>query len=261
MRQTIYQIDAFTDRVFAGNPAAVCPLDAWPDDELLQNIAQENNLSETAFFVKNEDKYDIRWFTPTTEVDLCGHATLAAAFALFFCEQHPGDLIRFHSHRSGVLNVQRQGDLLTLDFPVDVPARISDVSEWMDGFDIQPVEVWRGKSDILLLFETEEQVCGLQPRFEVIEKWPVRGAIATAPGHSTDFVSRFFAPQSGVPEDPVTGSAHTTLTPFWGNRLHKEELSAAQRSARGGLLQCRLLGERVAISGQARLYMRGHIEW
>ncbi len=261
MNQRIYQIDAFTDQVFAGNPAAVCPLEHWLDDSLMQQIASENNLSETAFIVKNGEQYDIRWFTPTIEVDLCGHATLAAAYALLFCEQHPGDFIRFYSHRSGMLTVQRQGDLLTLDFPADVPTRIQNLPAWSKGFDMQPMEAWQGKTDLLLLFESEAQIRELQPQFDIIGQWEVRGVIATARGDSTDFVSRFFAPQSGVPEDPVTGSAHTTLTPFWGERLQKKELSAAQLSARGGRLHCRWNDERVAISGQARLYLRGSIEW
>ncbi len=261
MNQKIYQIDAFADRVFAGNPAAVCPLQAWLDDELMQQIALENNLSETAFFVKNGEQYDIRWFTPTVEVDLCGHATLAAAYVLFFCEQHPGNYIRFYSHRSGPLTVQRQDDLLTLDFPADVPTRLNDASSFIEGFDIQPMEAWQGKTDLLLLFESEEQIRLLQPRMEVIGQWKFRGVIATAKGESTDFVSRFFGPQSGVPEDPVTGSAHTTLAPFWAERLEKKELSAAQLSARGGLLHCRWNGSRVEISGQASLYLSGYIQW
>jgi len=261
MNQKIYQIDAFTDQVFGGNPAAVCPLDRWLDDKLMQQIALENNLSETAFYVKNGERYDIRWFTPTVEVDLCGHATLATAYALFFCEQHPGNLIRFYSHRSGLLNVQRQDDLLTLDFPADVPSRLHDAAPFIEGFDIQPLEVWKGKTDLLLLFETEEQIRRLQPQFDIIVRWDVRGVIATAKGNSTDFVSRFFAPQSGVPEDPVTGSAHTTLAPFWAELLGKKELSATQLSARGGSLNCRWKGSRVEISGKARLFLRGNIEW
>ena len=261
MTQKIYQVDAFSDQVFAGNPAAVCPLDHWLDENLMQKIALENNLSETAFYIKNGEQYEIRWFTPTTEVDLCGHATLAAAYVLFFCEQHPGNHIRFYSHRSGPLTVQRQNELLTLDFPADVPTQINEASFFIEGFDIQPIEAWQGKTDLLLLFESEEQIRRLQPRMEIIGQWKFRGVIATAKGDSTDFVSRFFGPQSGVPEDPVTGSAHTTLAPFWAERLDKKELSAAQLSARGGLLQCRWNGSRVEISGRASLYLRGHIEW
>lgn len=261
MTQKIYQVDAFSDQVFAGNPAAVCPLDHWLDENLMQKIALENNLSETAFYIKNGEQYEIRWFTPTTEVDLCGHATLAAAYVLFFCEQHPGNLIRFYSHRSGPLTVHRQNELLTLDFPADVPTRLNDVSSFIDGFDIQPIEAWQGKTDLLLLFESEEQIRRLQPRMEIIGQWKFRGVIATAKGDSTDFVSRFFGPQSGVPEDPVTGSAHTTLAPFWAERLDKKELSAAQLSSRGGLLHCRWKGSRVEISGRASLYLRGHIQW
>jgi PhzF family phenazine biosynthesis protein len=259
MRQKIYQVDAFTDKVFYGNPAAVCPLEKWLSDELMQKIAMENNLAETAFYVKEGNMYHIRWFTPTVEVDLCGHATLASAFVLFSYESHPGNSLSFISDRSGILNVSRDGDLLTLDFPSDKIEKVEVSAEIKGGFNIQPVMAFRGKSDYLLVYEKESDIRDLIPDFNKISVLNCRGVIVTARGNDVDFVSRFFGPQSGINEDPVTGSAHTTLTPYWAEQLGKSTMKAVQLSARKGYLQCRLNGARVEISGQCRLYMTGHL--
>jgi PhzF family phenazine biosynthesis protein len=259
MKLKIYQLDAFTDKIFCGNPAAVCPLDEWLPDHVMQSIAMENNLAETAFFVKRGEQFDIRWFTPAVEVDLCGHATLASAAVLYDYEKYTGDVITFYSQRSGVLTVSRSGNLLTLDFP-------SDKFEWVDlspqliaCFDSQPVEAYRGKTDYMLVFSTEEEIRKLVPDIPAIAKIKSRGIIVTAPGVEVDFVSRFFAPQSGIDEDPVTGSAHTTLTPYWAQKTGRSELSAIQLSARKGYLKCAHHGDRVKISGQVKTYLQGEI--
>ncbi len=259
MKLKIYQVDAFTDSVFSGNPAAVCPLDQWLDGSLMQKIAMENNLAETAFYVKSGNEYQIRWFTPTVEVDLCGHATLAAAFVLFNYENHTEAEIRFLSPRSGELIVTQNGDFLTLNFPTDTLESVELTSELTSGFNIMPIEAYKGKTDFMLVFENEQQVKALIPKMKQVEKIVARGIIVTAPGEEVDFVSRFFAPQSGINEDPVTGSAHTTLTPFWAKRLVKNELSAIQLSSRKGYLNCKFMDERVEISGQAQLYLKGEI--
>lgn len=259
MKQKIYQVDAFTAEVFGGNSAAVCPLDKWLSDELLQKIAMENNLAETAFYVKKDDLYEIRWFTPTVEVDLCGHATLAAAFVLFNNEGHTGNEIIFFSHRSGKLNVTKQGDHLTLNFPTDVFEKVELNDSLTAGFNIKAKEAYKGKTDHMLVFETEEEIKTVIPDLEKIAKMNGRGVIITAKGNTVDFVSRFFAPQSGINEDPVTGSAHTTLTPYWSNKLNKTELSAIQLSDRKGYLKCKYLNDRVEIGGQAKLYLIGEI--
>lgn len=259
MKLKIYQVDAFADKVFSGNPAAVCPLDAWLPDEVLQNIALENNLSETAFYVKQDNEYLIRWFTPTVEVNLCGHATLATAHVLFNHENHHDNEIIFRSSRSGILKVYRQDHLLTLDFPTDTLNKIQWFGEMNAGFNIIPTEGYKGKTDYLLVFESEDQIKKIKPNYSVIATWKVRGVIVTAKGKKSDFVSRFFAPQSGVNEDPVTGSAHTTLVPYWAEKLGKTELSAIQLSARKGYLTCKHMGDRVHISGQAKTYLIGDI--
>ena len=255
----LYQVDAFTDRLFGGNPAAVCPLVEWLSDDILQKIAMENNLAETAFYVEQDDRYEIRWFTPKTEVDLCGHATLAAAFVLFNWESHPGDSINFYSPRSGKLNVDRCSDWLTLDFPVDVFHNTPISDEIASCFDKQPLEAYKGKTDYMLVYEKESDIRDIRPHFESISALEARGVIITATGEDVDFVSRFFAPQSGIIEDPVTGSAHTTLIPYWSGKLNKTEMSAMQLSERKGYLQCKLSGNRVEISGQARLYLAGDV--
>lgn len=257
--QKIYQVDAFADKVFSGNPAAVCPLNNWLSDDILQKIAMENNLAETAFFIKKGSGYHLRWFTPTVEVDLCGHATLAAAYVLFNHENHKENIIHFHSSRSGALTVTKNGDLLTLNFPADTvsPAALSE--ELTAGFDIKPMAAFKGKTDYMLIFEKENDIKFLKPDFDKISRISARGVIVTAKGKEVDFVSRFFGPQVGVNEDPVTGSAHTTLVPYWSQQLGKTELTAIQLSSRKGYLQCKNAEDRVEISGQGKLYLIGEI--
>ena len=255
----IYQVDAFVEGPFTGNPAAVCPLQEWLPDELMQNIALENNLSETAFFTRKGDHYEIRWFTPTIEVDLCGHATLATAFILFEKEGHLGDEIKLVSPRSGELSVKRAGEMLSLNFPVDDIQEVSLSDNVLYGLNIDPVQAFRGLADVILVFDSQEDVESLDPDFALLAKIQARGVICTAPGRDVDFVSRFFGPNAGVNEDPVTGSAHTSLAPLWANKLGKKELKARQLSQRGGYLECRFLDDRVEISGKARLYLEGQI--
>ncbi|WP_127844549.1 PhzF family phenazine biosynthesis protein [Psychroflexus aestuariivivens] len=259
MNLRIYQIDAFSNKIFSGNPAAVCPLEEWLSDDILQKIAQENNLAETAFYVKQDDFFQIRWFTPKVEVDLCGHATLATAFVLFNHENYSENTIHFHSYRSGTLTVSKKGTFLSLNFPSDLIKKINLSNELKSCFNIQPKSAYKGKSDYMLLFETEEEINNIKPNFNKISKLNSRGIIITAKGNHVDFVSRFFAPQIGVTEDPVTGSTHTTLTPFWSRRLSKTKLSAIQLSNRKGYLECEYLNDRVEISGEAELYMKGEI--
>ena len=260
MKQTIYQVDAFTSEVFGGNPAAVCILDTWLPDPMMQQIAMENNLSETAFLVRSGDVYEIRWFTPGVEVDLCGHATLASAFVLFTELESEATHIDFHSPRSGALSVSRESDgLLTLNFPADVMAPIDPIPELDLAMGKEATVRLKGKTDIMLVFDSQDEIEALNPNFFLLKNLDVRGVIATAPGKEVDFVSRFFAPQSGVDEDPVTGSAHTSLTPYWAQILGKNRLTARQLSKRGGALTCELLGERVLIAGRAILYLKGEI--
>jgi PhzF family phenazine biosynthesis protein len=259
MNQKIYQIDAFADKIFSGNPAAVCPLGQWLADEILQNIAMENNLSETAFYVKRDDGYQLRWFTPAAEVDLCGHATLASAFVLFNYENHQGELINFHTLKSGVLTVKKEGELLTLNFPADEIKPIELTQEIQNAFTIKPKFAFKGKTDYMLVFENEAQIKEIMPDYEAISKLKARGIIITSRGDKVDFVSRFFAPAVGVNEDPVTGSAHTSLIPYWSQVLGKTDLQAIQLSSRKGYLHCSYLNDRVEISGKGRLYLMGEI--
>jgi PhzF family phenazine biosynthesis protein len=258
MKLKIYQVDAFTDKLFGGNPAAVIPLEKWLPDELLQNIAMENNLAETAFYIKNGKDFHIRWFTPSVEVDLCGHATLASAHVLFAHENFSGDEIRFGS-RSGTLTVSKTNDLLTLDFPEDNFHEVELNEKLISCFNIEPLKAFKGKTDYMLVFESEDEISNLIPDLDSISMLGGRGLIATARGKQVDFVSRFFAPQSGINEDPVTGSAHTTLTPYWAEVIDKSELNAVQLSARKGYLHCRLSGDRILISGKAKTYLQGEI--
>lgn len=260
MKQKIYQVDAFASALFKGNPAAVCIMESWPTDALMQDIAMENNLSETAFLVKNEGRYDIRWFTPDVEVDLCGHATLASAFVIYSFIEPNAEKLELFSPKSGPLSVLRQSDgSLSLDFPADTIARIDPLPKLDQAMGITPQKTYKGKTDIMLIYGSQTEIEALQPNFFLMKTLPVRGVIATAPGEDVDFVSRFFAPQSGVDEDPVTGSAHTTLTPYWSSELDKELLFARQLSQRGGDLMCRMMGDRVEITGQAKLYLEGEI--
>jgi PhzF family phenazine biosynthesis protein len=260
MTLKIYQADAFTDKLFAGNPAGVCPLPGdWVDESVMQNIAMENNLAETAFYINKNNSYHIRWFTPATEVDLCGHATLATAFIIFFYGNYPGNEIAFQS-RSGILKVKKDNEYLTLDFPTDTIEKISISDEIKSCFDVEPMELFKGKTDYMAVFENEEQVKNVKYDLNEISKLKSRGIIITAKGKSCDFVSRFFAPQSGINEDPVTGSAHTTLTPYWSKVLNKTDLTAIQLSKRTGFLLCKNKNDRIEISGKAKLYMVGEIK-
>jgi PhzF family phenazine biosynthesis protein len=255
----LYQVDAFTDKLFHGNPAGVCILEEWLDDKLMQNIAAENNLAETAFVVKNGDSFEIRWFTPTVEVDLCGHATLASAHVLFNYYPIKENLIPFFSSRSGKLPVERQGLWLTLDFPIDSYTQIDIPDILITALQKRPIEAYRGKTDIMLVFASQEDVEEFRPNFPLIESVGGRGVIVTAPGIKVDFVSRFFAPQSGIDEDPVTGSAHTTLAPYWSMKTGKTRMTAHQLSKRGGNLVCEVKDNRVMISGRAVTYLIGEI--
>ena len=258
MKIKIYQIDAFADKIFSGNPAAVCPLDKWLADETLQNIAMENNLAETAFYVNEKEGLRIRWFTPTIEVDLCGHATLATAFVLFHHENYDGDKIIFNS-RSGPLTVTKSGDILTLNFPVDTLMEVPPIPALEKGLGAKPMKTFKGKTDYMLVFENEAQIKNMNPDFRLIGTVDARGIIVTAKGDTVDFVSRFFGPQSGMDEDPVTGSAHTSLSPYWAKVLNKTEFTALQLSKRLGKLKCKLLGDRVEISGTAKSFLVGTI--
>ncbi len=260
MRLKIFQVDAFTNRLFAGNPAAVCPLKNWLPEEVLQNIAAENNLSETAFFVKTETEFDLRWFTPTMEVDLCGHATLASAHVLFQHLNFEKEEIVFYS-KSGKLSVTKKGDFYSLNFPTDKLQKVETPKPISEAFQIEVEECLLGREDYLVIVKDQSGVENLRPNFHILTQLKGRGTIVSAPGKEVDFVSRCFFPNAGIDEDPVTGSAHTTLTPYWAQRLDKEELIAKQISKRGGDLKCKLLGERVTISGQAVTYLTGEIKF
>lgn len=259
MSLPFYWIDAFTDRHFAGNPAGVMPLERWPEASLMQAIACENGLAETSFFVRTgEDRYHLRWFTPAVEVDLCGHATLAAAFVIFTALGASGDLLSFDT-RSGPLTVERLGDgRLELDFPSRPAQPVALSPDLVQALGATPETVAQAR-DTLCVFAREEEVLALRPDFGAIAALDTFAVIATAPGKDGDFVSRFFAPRAGVNEDPVTGSAHCTLMPYWAARLGKPRLRARQVSARGGVLWCELSGDRVKIAGHAVLYLKGEI--
>lgn len=258
MKIPLYQVDAFTSRVFHGNPAAVCPLPAWLPDATLQGIALENNLSETAFLVGQGAAREIRWMTPTQEVDLCGHATLASAFVVFERLERGLERVVFSS-QSGPLPVSRRGDLLVLDFPARPPRRIEAPAGLAQALGRPPLEVWSAR-DLMAVYASEDDVRGLRPDMDKLGEVDAFAVIATAPGCEADFVSRFFGPRVGVPEDPVTGSAHCTLVPYWAGRLDRNALEAQQVSPRGGELACELRGDRVSIAGRAVLYLEGTIE-
>ncbi len=257
--QKIFAVDAFTDTLFGGNQAAVCPLEDWLPDDVMQKIAAENNLSETAFIVGASGQYDIRWFTPKVEVDLCGHATLAAAWVVFNSLEPSASKVDFGTREAGPLSVARNGDLLELDFPSRPPQPITVPKGLVNALGREPKEIL-GSRDSFCVFETEDDVRALTPdsvALEAVDTWSV---IATAPGDGdVDFISRFFAPRQGIAEDPVTGSAHCTLTPYWAERLGKDVLEARQVSARGGKLTCTQRGDRVGIAGTVTPYMEGRI--
>jgi PhzF family phenazine biosynthesis protein len=252
----IYTVDAFTDHLFGGNPAAVCPLESWLPTETMQQLAMENNLSETAFFVaKGPGEYDIRWFTPELEIDLAGHPTLATAYVIFTELGYTGNSIQFHC-KSGILTVTRQADKLEMNFPARMPVPVVAPDALLQGFSIQPSRVLRSR-DYVLVYEREEDVVAAVPDFNYLNQVETLGIIITASGKDVDFVSRFFVPNSVIGEDPVTGSAHATLIPFWAAALGKHTLNAKQLSKRGGTLWCGLQEDRVTIAGQAVLYMKG----
>jgi PhzF family phenazine biosynthesis protein len=254
----IYQIDAFAKEVFEGNPAAVIPLDSWLDDALMQKIALENNLSETAFFVKENEKFHIRWFTPTSEVDMCGHATLASAFVLFEILNFQDTEIVFSS-KSGDLHVKRDEGMFVMDFPVQEIISCDFLDAIFEAFEVKPKECYKAM-DYLLVFENEEDIVDAKPNFEKLKNIDARGVIITAKSTKYDFVCRFFAPKYGIDEDPVTGSAFTQLVPYWSKVLNKNEFRAKQLSQRGGEVFCKLKNERVEIAGYGVKYLEGIIE-
>ncbi len=256
-----YQIDAFTDRLFGGNPAAVCVFDAYPDDARMQSIALENNLSETAFIVPEGDNYRLRWMTPTMEVDLCGHATLAAAYVVLTELEPRANRVRFQT-MSGWLTVERAADAFRLELPArppmpDLPEEVP--AELAEGLGANPIEVLEATHVFLAVFDAEDDVRAMWPDMEILQKLEDRSVIVTAPGREVDFVSRYFGPCVGVPEDPVTGAAHCTLAPYWAKRLGKKTLTARQLSARGGELICEDAGQHVRLTGKAVLYARGEL--
>lgn len=259
MKISLFQIDAFASRVFAGNPAAVCPLEEWLEDSLLQAIAAENNLSETAFLVRSGAQYQIRWFTPVQEVTLCGHATLASAFVVLNILE-PGRSSVIFSSQSGPLKVECRGDRLQMEFPLWQPEVCSVPADLVAGLRLKPLEVFLARTYLAAVYDSEEQVRSLQPDFELLKRLDCLGVIVTAPGIAVDFVSRFFAPRVGIPEDPVTGSAHCTLVPYWSKRLGKTQLHALQVSPRGGELFCEQLDDKVIIAGRAVKYLEGRID-
>lgn len=260
MKLPMWQVDAFAGRVFAGNPAAVCLLESWPDDGLLQAIAAENNLSETAFLVRQAEGFDLRWFTPAKEVALCGHATLAAAKVLFDLRGWPEETIRFRTRRHGVLTVAKRGEFFEMDFPA-LPAYAVPVPEGLGAaLGVEPRQVLASTDDWLAVLDDEETVRNLKPDLAAVATFNCRCLVPTARGRTADFVSRAFAPRYGIPEDPVTGSAHCALAPYWAGVLGKQELRAVQVSARGGEVQCRVAGDRVKLAGQAAVYLAGMID-
>jgi predicted PhzF superfamily epimerase YddE/YHI9 len=257
MELSIFQVDAFSNKVFGGNPAAICPLDDWLPDATLQSVASENNLAETAYFVRTGSRYRLRWFTPANEVDLCGHATLASAHILFTELGETSAALHFDT-QSGELVVKRDGDLLIMDFPSRPPAAVTVDPAVAPALGGNPREILAAR-DYFVVYETEEEVRALKPDMEALKRIKTFAFIATARGKDCDFVSRFFAPAQGIPEDPVTGSAHCSLIPYWAGKLGKQSLHARQISPRGGELFCKLSGDRVEIAGHAVLYLTGRI--
>jgi len=259
MRLPIYQVDAFTDSLFAGNPAAVCPLEAWLPDATMQAIAAENNLAETAFFVRQGSDYALRWFTPSVEVDLCGHATLAAGHVVFRFIEPQRQSVDFRTAKAGTLRVSRRADMLVMDFPARPATPVEAPPGLLAALGGAPRQVLAAR-DHLVVYGSAAEVAALEPDFAALAKVQCWAAIATAPGaDGIDFVSRFFAPAQGVPEDPVTGSSHCTLVPYWAKRLGKTKLEARQLSRRGGAISCALEDERVSIAGRTVLYLEGRI--
>ncbi len=259
MKLSLYQVDAFSTHVFGGNPAAVCPLQNWLPDDVMQKLAMENNLSETAFFVPEQDGFGLRWFTPTTEVSLCGHATLATAHVLFEHLGYSQKEIFFYT-KSGKLIIQKEGGRIQMNFPVDEMERVEAPLTLMQSLGVTKGEVYK-TDDYMVVLGSEEEVVNLEPNFSMLSEVEARGVIVTAPGNSVDYVLRFFAPQSGIDEDPVTGSAHTKLVPYWAKQLNKTEFEARQLSRRVGEMSSKLKGDRVEILGNAVTYLKGEIEF
>jgi PhzF family phenazine biosynthesis protein len=258
MNVPIYQVDAFASKLFAGNPAAICPLDDWLPEATMQSIAAENNLAETAFYIVKDGNYHLRWFTPVAEIDLCGHATLATAHVIMELRREiPGPRVAFAS-KSGELIVTRDGDLYALDFPARPPVETAYNPKLVEALGATPKLILASR-DYLCVFESEAEVRAVKPNMEKLAAVDLFATIITAPGTDCDFVSRFFAPAQGVPEDPVTGSAHCTLVPYWANRLGKTKLFARQISPRGGELWCEHRGDRVTMAGKAATYLEGTI--
>jgi len=257
MKLNIYQIDAFARRVFEGNPAAVCPLKEWISDETMQKIAAENNLSETAFFIKENDTFHIRWFTPVNEVNMCGHATLASAYVIFECLNYENKEIIFNS-KSGILKVYKKNDRYKMDFPVQKIEKCKVLDIMLKAFNIKPLECYKSM-DYILVFENEKDILNIKPDFELLKLLDKRGVIITAKSKKYDFVTRFFAPKLGINEDPVTGSAFTQLVPYWSKILNKCNLTAKQLSQKGGEVFCSLKNDRVEIAGYAVKYMEGSL--
>ncbi len=252
-----YHVDTFATEIFKGNPAAVCPLDSWLPDSQLQAIAAEHNLAETAFFVKKDHNYHLRWFTPKVEIDLCGHATLATAYVIFNYIDQSSERVVFET-LSGKLAVEKSDNLLSMEFPSWKPGECKPPKELLEGLGVQPREVLKSR-DYLVVYDTESVIQEIKPNFEQLMKVDCLGIIITAEGEKSDFVSRFFAPGAGIPEDPVTGSAHCTLIPYWSEKLKKKKLTAIQLSERLGTLYCQYLGKKVQIAGSAVLYSEGFI--
>ncbi len=258
-RARYFQVDAFTHQLFAGNPAGVCLLDQWLEDALLQKLAAENNQSETAFLVPTKTGYHLRWFTPTIEVDLCGHATLASAHIVFTVLDSKAQTVTLET-RSGPLTVRRSGELLVMDFPARPATPAPAPVGLIEGLGATPREILKAR-DYLCIFDTEEEIRALHPRFDLLAKVDTLGIIASASAQSADFVSRFFAPRAGILEDPVTGSAHCTMVPYWSKKLGKKELIAHQLSPRGGELYCTDRGDRVLLAGYAATYLEGQLRY
>jgi PhzF family phenazine biosynthesis protein len=258
MKLTIYQIDAFAENVFEGNPAAICPLAEWLPDQLMQSIAEENNLSETAFFVPTERGFHIRWFTPVAEVDLCGHATLASAYVIFTHLGFEEKVINFES-KSGLLTVEQNEDLLIMSFLAQPPSPCQTPDDILQAFQTTPVECLKSE-DYIVVFGSEEEITSAQPDFHALSKLDLRGVVITAKSNKYDFIARFFAPKYGINEDPVTGSAYTQLVPYWSNNMESIKLHAKQVSRRGGEVLCELVDDRVSIAGKAVTYLVGEIE-
>jgi predicted PhzF superfamily epimerase YddE/YHI9 len=260
MPPPVFHVDAFTAKPFAGNPAAVCPLAKWLDDDLLQAVAAENNLSETAYFVRRSDCYELRWFTPRCEAKLCGHATLASAWVVLHILEPERSSVRFETRSSGALTVSRDGGLLAMDFPLLAPWACPDPpAALIEGLGKAPVSVVQIEDDYFAVYERELDVKRIRPDFRLLEKLHPAGVAVTAPGDDADFVSRYFAPSYGIPEDPVTGSTHCSLAPYWAHRLGKANLHARQVSERGGELWCEVKEERVLLKGNAVLTLRGEL--